>query len=189
MLPGSSTPTTNESPANGDRDPQTGTIDSFVTDAPLMITTISVPTLLQLTNQQPPLPSPEASEAVNAAFTDMFRRMGLPRPAAVQASRDLWPGRHQGSSDVTIYLEWHKLVRPGGSLHPPTQSVLPASINVRAKSVREIASTLVLMMDHFHERKGNPEISSGDFQAPEGVRCTPIDSLRVFFRHLRGYFM
>lgn len=194
MMPGSFPPT-NKPATSGVGGSKTGTIISIVASMPLIKTkaiarpSIPPPTPQQFTNQLPLPLVVDRSEALNSVFADMFQRVVLPRPAAIEVSQGLWPDRHQGFSNAAAYLEWHKKARPGGSLHPPDRSNYPVGINVRASSIQEIASTLVLMMNHFHSTRDDPEISSGDFQPPEGVRCTPIDSLRVFFRDLRCYLM
>ena len=125
----------------------------------------------------------------DSSTRDMFEWLSLSELAAIEVSRDIWPSRFRGAPDVPSYLEWHRKVRPGGDLHAPDRMVQLAAVNIKAKSVQEIASALVLMMDHFHKTRTDPAISSGDFQRPPGVRCSPIDSLRIFFKSLRCYIM
>jgi hypothetical protein len=129
-------------------------------------------------------------EDVNAPFEDMFRRLSLSGPEAIEASREIWPSRLQGKPHLPSYLKWHKKVRPGGTIHGPDLfDPYRQSVYVKAKTVEDVASTLVLAMDHFHTSRENMAGSCGYFTAPAGVAFHGIDCLKDFFRSSHMYAM
>ena len=122
--------------------------------------------------------------------TDMINRLGLPMLAAIQVSCRLWPGRLEGSRNVTGYLEWHEKVRPGGSLHRSDGLQSNSDLYAQGRSIEDISQALILMMDRFHCVREGLEPDSGlDFQLPRGAECAHFESLGPFFSPIRCYGM
>lgn len=138
--------------------------------------------------QVPPSNPPAAFS--DPAVVNMLQRLELSGPAAINVSEELWPHRLKGTCQASDYVEWHDKVHPGGVIHPPDNYEHLTELHIQGRSVEEIAQGLISIMDHFHRYGGNPHTGSGlDIQVPEGVKCSPIISLGVFFKKLRGYIV
>ena len=116
----------------------------------------------------------------------MLDRLALPGPRAIEVSRNLWPNRLEGSQDTTGYLEWHRKVCPGGSLHQGNGPDQHDDLHVRGKSVEDISRALIMEMDRFHcMRAGLDAVSGLGPRQSEGAECNTFESLGPFFNLVR----
>jgi hypothetical protein len=124
-------------------------------------------------------------------FAEMLQRINQSKAEAIQTSAELWPNRVEAISDVSGYLKWHAIVRPGGTGHSSSVSNETSTLNLRAGSVRGLAQALICMLDRFHYCQISPGFVDPEdvFQAPEGAVTSMIVSLECFFQRLRCYLV
>lgn len=122
---------------------------------------------------------------------EMIYCINLSRTEAIQTSAEIWPDRIKALPDISSYLKWHKIVRPGGTGHPSSISGDISNLNLRAGSVQGLAQALICMLDRFHYCQLSTELVDPEavFHAPEGTVISIITSFEVFFQRLRCYLV
>ena len=104
------------------------------------------------------------------------------RSSAIQASKDYWTTRTEGTSKMDAYVQWHALVRPSRDWHQ--LGYHDEHLNLQANSIDDLSQALIYTLDSFHRYRLRLDPNP---QAPHGVQYQRIKSLGVFFQPTRQY--